>query len=138
MVDIRSEIKRGFLRQIAQSAIANSLTLGEAILAAQGAVYTPSFQQGRLLVSTSGSGQSASFEIAVNGKDFTQDTIFAMLEEFLDVLTATCTQYGYSDDANPVNTEIIRAAMCQSDSLRGIRSQMLDVSGLNYPATSLT
>ena len=62
-VAIPGTLKRAFLRQCAERAKAATLTLREVLVLVQGEIFTPNFQRGRILINTSGSGQSGSFEI---------------------------------------------------------------------------
>jgi len=133
MVYIQAVKKRGFLRQIAEGAKRSSLTLKESLLAAQAAVFTANFQKGRLLVSTSGSGQSGSFEIGVAGKEFTQDNVFGMLEEFLQVCDDTVNAGLAADTAIPADTDTLFAQMVADDRLQGIRERGLDVTLIGTP-----
>lgn len=134
MVYLQAVVKQGFLRQIAEGAKRSAATVRESLLAAQAAVYSPNFQRGRLLVSTSGSGQSGSFEIGVAGKDFTQVNVFALFEELIQVLEDTVA-YGLAADSGlPADTDALFQAMIGDDRLVGIRQQMLDVTSLNVPS----
>jgi hypothetical protein len=134
MVYIQAVKKRGFLRQIAEGAKRNAATLKESLIAAQAQVFSANFQRGRLLVSTSGSGQSGSFEIGVQGKEFTQDNVFALFEELIEVLDAVVSAGLAVDSAAPADTDALFAVMCQDDRLVGITSQMTDVTSLNVPS----
>lgn len=134
MVYIQAVVKRGFLRQLAEGAKKSASTLKETLVAAQAAVFSPNFQRGRLLVSTSGSGQSGSFEIGMTGKDFTQVNVFALFEEAIEVLDDTVA-FGLAVDSGvPADTDALLAAMSADDRLLGIREQMVDVTSLNVPS----
>jgi hypothetical protein len=125
--------KRGYLRQLVEGAKRSSSSVKETLLAAQGAVFLPSFKLGRIVVSNSGAGQSGSFQMAGGGNDWTQDNIFGLLEEFLmllDSLDATL----YPDDADPSHSDSIFQALCGDDSLNGVQSQMGDWTALNIPS----
>lgn len=135
-VPIAAIKKRGFLRQIAEGAKRSAATLKEALLAAQTGKFTANFQQGRLLVSTSGSGQSGSFEIGVQGKEWTQDNIFALTEQLLEILEFTVAQEIAIDGPDPGTIDALFAAMCANESLQGITEQLGDFSGLNWPASA--
>jgi hypothetical protein len=134
MVYIQAVKKRGFLRQLAEGAKRNASTLKEALLSAQGNVFSSNFQRGRLLVSTSGSGQSGSFEIATIGKEFTQDNVFAMLEEFLEILDFILAQGLAVDSAIAADTDNLFTVICQDDRLIGVRTAEVDVTSLNVPS----
>jgi hypothetical protein len=128
VVYLQSEIKRGFLRQIVEGSKKAGCTLRNSLLAFQAAIYTPNFQRGRILISTSGSGQSGSFEIGVSGKQFTQENVFALSEEFLATLDAIIAD-GAVDGTTAEALDALFTTM--SDSMRGVRSQMGDFSCLN-------
>jgi len=135
-VSIASIKKRGFLRQIAEGAKLTASTMREALLSAQASVFNSNLRNGRILVSTSGNGQSGSFEIWSPGKEFTQDNIFALTEQLLEVLD-TAVSSGFIDAADPAIIDSLFAVMCDDDRMRGVRQKMGDFSGLNFPATSL-
>ena len=132
-IEIQSVKKRGYLRQLVEGAKRTSATLKETLLAAQAAVYAPSFKMGRIVVSQSGSGQSGSFQMAGSGNDWTQDNIFGMLEEFLELLESLDAAT-YPDDADPAHTDALFVALCGDDSLAGISQQQSDWTGLNIPS----
>lgn len=130
--------KRAFLRQIAEGAKASSTPLKSALIAAQSAVFSPTFQKGRLVVSQSGSGQSGSFQVAVAGSEWTQDNIAGLTEELIGLLETVFWNGSLAstvvDDGNPVNTEAIRVAMFEDDLLAGETQQLGDWTGLNIPS----
>lgn len=130
-VYIQAVKKRGFLRQIAERAKKSALTLKETLLAVQGGQFSNTFQGGKILASTSGSGQSGSFEIWLQGKEWTPDNVFGLTEELIELCEQKLTD-GVADDV-----DTLFAAMMTDEALHGIRQQMGDFSGLNYPATSL-
>lgn len=132
-VRIPSINKRDFLDEIAQGAKLSSSTLEEAIRAVKIAVHTKTYQQGKIIVSTSGSGQSGSFEI---NSLWNPVTVKGMLQEFLEILRDVKAA-GAIDSADPDAIDTLYTTMCEDDRLRGIRRHMGDFSGLNFPATSL-
>ena len=83
-VPIMAVKKCALLRQIAAGAISVSSTLHDACVAAQSQIYSPTFSKGRIVISQSGSGQAGSF--AIGGTDWTQDNIFGVIEEFLQMM----------------------------------------------------
>ncbi len=133
MVYIQAVKKRGFLRQIAEGAKRAASTLKESLVAAQGAVFTANFQKGRLLVSTSGSGQSGSFEIGVQGKEFTQDNVFALFEELIQVCDDTVNAGLAADTGTPADTDELFTQMLADDRLEGITERGLDVTLIGTP-----
>lgn len=133
MVYIQVEIKQGFLRQIAEGAKSAQTTLKESLLASQAAVFSPNFQRGRLLVSTSGGGQSGSFEIGVQGKQFTQENVFALFEELLQIRDDTVNAGLAADTGEPADTDALFTQMIADDRLQGIRERGLDVTLIGTP-----
>jgi len=132
VVFLQSEIKRGFLRQIAAGAKATASLLGDALLGFQSAIYTPNFQRGKLLISTSGSGQSGSFEIGVAGKQFTQETIFGLSELLLQIHSETVSA-SVPDDGTPEATDALRDAMLQDVRLQSVRTAGGDFTLIGLP-----
>lgn len=140
MVYIQAAIKRGFLRQIYEQAKAATAYLGDALLAFQGSVFTPAFKTGRILVNTSGSGQSASFEVPQIGKQYSQDQIFALSEELLEIYSDAVAQLqaetpSFNPTASPANQQTVFDTMMADDRLQGVRTQMGDFTGLRIPVT---
>lgn len=134
MVYIQAVKKRGFLRQIAEGAKSAGSTLREALIGSQAQVFSANFQRGRLLVSTSGSGQSGSFEIGVQGKEFTQDNVFALIEEQIEILDEIVAAGLAVDSADKADIDALVNVMFQDDRLVGVRSEMTDVTSLNVPS----
>lgn len=139
-IRIQTVVKFYYLRQLAELAKKTAQTLRETILAAQKQVFTPSFQQGRLIVSNSGSGQSGSFQMADDKNTWTQPNIAGLLEEFIQQLDYTVAQ-GTPDaaDADLINALVsqMMTDITEGNSPQiGIREQMGDFSGLNFPANS--
>ncbi len=132
-IEIQSVKKRGYLDDIVQGAITNSSTVIESLRAAKKAVYLPSFKNGRIVVSQSGSGQSGSFQMSGSGNDWTQDNIAGMIMEFIE-LYQTLDPVAYPDLAMPASSNAIYAAMCADDSLGGITQQQGDWTTLNVPS----
>ena len=93
---------------MAEGAKLTASTLKEAVLGVQKAVYSPTFQKGRIVVSTSGSGQQGSFQMGGGGNDWTQDNIFGLTEEILQMLELT-NPVTLPDDADPAHTDALRA-----------------------------
>jgi hypothetical protein len=140
-VQIQSIKKCGFLRQIAEGAKLAASTLKEALLAAQKGHFVSTFARGRLVVSQSGSGQSGSFEVSMNGKEWTQDNVFGLIEELIQMLDA-CVARGVPDAADPdiINT-LFEALKDDINSgfypQSGVTEQMGDFSGLNFHGTAV-
>jgi hypothetical protein len=142
-VAIQSIKKCGFLRQMVQQAKTSASTLAETLLAAATGHFVPTFARGRLVVSQSGSGQSGSFEIGMTGKEWTQDNIFALIEELQQMLAARVadTDAGTPDSSDPTLLDALQAGLIADINAglfpqSGVTRQMIDVSGLNWPATA--
>jgi hypothetical protein len=135
-VQIQAIKKCGYLRQIAEGAKAIASTLKDAILAAQRSVYSPTFQKGRIVVSQSGSGQAGSFQMAGMGNDWTQDNIFGLLEEFLQMVEAADPVL-YPDDSDPAHTDALRAQIAGNimagNVPQGVRQTQGDFTLINIP-----
>ncbi len=134
MIRIQSEIKRAMLRQICEGAKATSSTVKQALIATQAAAADNSFKKGRIITSTSGNGQSASFAFfsPTGASGFTQDNVVGLTEEFVNILDDAVAG-GIIDDPNTVDATF--AAMVTDDRLVGIRQQMGDFTSLRFPVT---
>lgn len=127
-VAIPGILKRAFLRQVGEAAKAQTATLREALLSAQAYAMDESFKQGKILINTSGSGQSGSFEIGVTGKAWTQENVAALTEQLINALD-DCVSAGVATDAaDSATIDALVTAMGYDDRLRGIRSQRGDFS----------
>ena len=133
MIRIQSEIKCAILRQIVEGAKSSSSSVKSALVATQSAATDASFKKGRIAVSVSGNGQSASFLIGNNG--FTQDVFVGLTEELIWVLDFVVASSLGTDDGNPANSDALFTAMCADDRLVGIRQQHGDFTALRYPVT---
>lgn len=129
-VPISGPLKRAFLRQCAERAKAATLTLREVLVLVQGEIFTPNFQRGRILINTSGSGQSGSFEIGVTGKAWTQENVAALTEQLINILDDCVSASVATDAADEASINALVTAMGYDDRLRGIRSQAADFSGI--------
>jgi len=129
-VAIPGALKRAFLRQIAEGAKATAYTLREALVAVQGEIFGPSFRTGKILINTSGSGQSGSFEIGVTGKSWTQENVAALTEQLITVCD-DCVAAGVAVD-DTTATDALVTQMGYDDRIRGIRSQSVDFSGIRH------
>lgn len=134
MVYIQALKRRAFLRQIVEGAIAGATTVGASLLAFQTSITSDSFKRGRIIVSTSGGGQSASFELGVQGKEFTQDNVLAMSEQFFDILSDALTyNTALTDDGNETSSRAILAQMMADDRLQTVTRRAADFGMLNWP-----
>lgn len=88
MAAIQASIRRGFLRSLYNQAVANAASLQEALQGFQDGCFT-AVRTGRLIVNSSGTGHSSSFEIPGIVRGFTQDQVFGLSEDFLQIYTDT-------------------------------------------------
>lgn len=132
MIRIQSEIKRALLRQIVEGAKGGTVPIKSALISAQAAATDSSFKKGRVLISTSGNGQSASFQISSSG--FSQETFVGLTEEFINVLDDAIAA-GATDTGEATDSDALFTTMCQDDRLVGIRTQMGDFTSLRFPVT---
>jgi hypothetical protein len=134
VVRIQSEIKRGFLRQIYNNVASTAIYFEDALLAFQSQIFTPNFQRGRIIVSTSGGGQQGSFLVPSIGVQFTQDQVFAMAEEFCQIYTDTVAALqaetpGFNPKAEDDTSENqVFVAMLLDDRLQGVYREYGDFS----------
>jgi hypothetical protein len=134
VAQIQAEIKRAILRQIAEGAKKTASTFKDALLGFQSAITDqPSFRRGKILVSTSGSGQSSSFQINAVGSQLSTENWVAMSEEFFDILDDTLGSFALTDDGSPGATDTILTAMKQDARLYGVTAAGLDVTLIGMP-----
>ena len=67
------------------------------------------------------------------GQEWTQDNIFGVLEEFLELLESL-DPAAYPDDGQTASSDTLFQQMCADDSLAGVRTQSGDWTGLNVPS----
>jgi len=127
-VRIQAALKCGFLRQIAEQAKAQTLTLREALTAAQSGHFVQTFQRGRLVVSTSGSGQSGSFEIGMPGNQWSQSNVFGLVEELLQMVELADPTL-YPDDADPAHTDALRALIAENVMMGNVPTGVTSIGG---------
>ena len=133
-VFISAQKKKFFLRQIVEGAVASSSKISAALLSFQSQVNSPSFQKGRVMVGTSGNGQSASFQMDIGHGEITQANVAAMSEEFFEIYEFQLSQNpALVDDGQEASTRAIFAAMRQDDRLYGVTRRGSDFTLLNFP-----
>lgn len=136
MVDLQSEIKRGFLRSLYRSTLDTSQTLGSVLNAFQSQGFT-ALKTGRLMTSTSGGGYSVSFDAPGIGRQFTQDVIFALSEMLLSVYDSAVAIL-FADDSNfdaddsDNNLEIFNQMMAM-DAMQGVSQWINDYTLTRWP-----
>ena len=132
-VPIMSVKRRGFLRQMAEKAKQSTSTLKETLVAAQSGHFVSTFQRGRLVVSQSGSGQSGSFEMTFSGKEWTQDNVFGLVEELIELLEFTLSGQSMTDDGTTAATDALMTAMMQDQSMQSSSVQYGDFTLIGVP-----
>ena len=134
MAQIRAVEARGLLDILAAEAKSKSSDLIDYIRAARNAIANNSFRQGRLYVSTSGSGQSHSFLIPSQLTcDFTPTRIFAQFQEFVEIYNDLFAA-GVITDATDADTDA--ALMAQDDRLFTVTERSLDLTAIRLPAVN--
>ena len=132
MAQIKAINARGLLDDLAQSAKNTSTDLIDVIRAAKAAVQNNSFKSGRIYVSSSGSGQSHSFQIPQTyTADFSVVQIAAQYQEFVEIYNDN-VGYGLITDASAVDADL--AVMLADDRLQTVTDRRLDITGLRYPS----
>jgi len=122
------------LRQLAEGAKKTASTFYSTLLAFQSAITDqPSFRKGKILVSTSGSGQSSSFQMSAMGQQLIPENWLAMTEEFFDILADTLGSFALTDDGTSSATTNIFNAMLQDSRLYGVTATSLDVTLIGMP-----
>jgi hypothetical protein len=133
-VFIGAQKKLFYLQQIIDGAVASRSKVIEALQSFQSQLNTASFQKGRILISTSGNGQSAGFEMNLSGREVTPDNVAAMSVEFRQILRSTlCNNPSLADDGTPANTQAIGEAMECDDRLYGCTRRGSDFTLLGFP-----
>jgi hypothetical protein len=146
-IQIQSVKKRAVLRQLCQGAIKTGTSLQQTLVNFQAAIFSPTFQKGRIVVHQSGSGQSGSFQMGSNDAEWTQDNLFGLTEEFLSLYDTIQNNYWNTgtytlpngqplpaDDGTQDSINAWMQAMFLDDSLQGQTEQMGDWTGLNVPS----
>lgn len=140
MAYIQAEIKRGFLRCIHYESRPTATTLLEALEAYQRQCFQ-SVKGGRITVSTSGGGYSASFNAPQSSQQITQEQVSALAEEFIK-LHETAVSYLKASDNTVTDAQIkdgdkdeeIFKLMVADDSLQTIRSCQNDYTLGRFPS----
>jgi len=131
VAQIKAINARGLLDDLAQEAKAGTVNLIDVIRAAKKAVQTASFCSGRIYVSSSGSGQSHSFQIPQTyTADFSTVQIAAQYQEFVEIYNDN-VGYGLITDAT--NADAVLAVMLADDRLQTVTERRLDITGLRFP-----
>jgi len=131
MAQIKAINARGLLDDLAQQAKAGAIDLIDVIRAAKTAVQTNSFRAGRIYVSSSGSGQSHSFQIPqIYTADFSVVQIAAQYQEFVEIYNDN-VGWGLITDASDVDSDL--RVMLNDDRLQTVTTRRLDITGIRFP-----
>lgn len=131
MAQIKAINARGLLDDLAQQAKKSAVDLIDVIRAAKAAVQGNSFRQGRIYVSSSGSGQSHSFQIPqIYTADFSTVQVAAQYQEFVEIYN-DCVGWGLISDST--NADAVLAVMLADDRLQTVTDRRLDITGLRFP-----
>lgn len=137
VAQIRAIQARGLLNYLARQAQAKSLSLIDALNSAQDEQLTPAFRSGRVFTSTSGNGQSASFQIPqLYTADYTPTKIAEQLQEFIEIYN-DCLSFGLfvaTDDLTTVQLP----AMLADDRLQTVDCRRLDITNIRFPVVGNT
>ena len=131
MAQIKAINARGLLDDLAEQAKATAVDLIDVIRAAKKAVQSNSFRAGRIYVSSSGSGQSHSFQIPQTyTADFSTVQIAAQYQEFVEIYNHNV---GYGLIPTPTDADAVLAVMLADDRLQTVTERRLDITGLRFP-----
>ena len=134
MAQIKAINARSLLDDLAQEAKSASVGLIDVIRAAKKAIQTNSFRQGRIYLSTSGSGQSHSFLIpSTYTSEFTPVMVAAQFQEFVEIYN-DCVAGGIITDALATDENCL--TMLADDRLQTVDSRRLDITAIRFPMTS--
>jgi hypothetical protein len=132
---IKAGIRRGFLDEIGETGLVAALTLLESLRQFKSGVFSESFKSGRVYLSTSGSGQAASF-ISVPGFLLgSQGEVFNMAQEFVELYTLVCSDNPTVADDAGAGSRTLLAAMLADNSLAGVSVAANDWTMLGFPWT---
>ena len=137
MVQVPSELKRLFLQSIFDQ-LGGGISLLDALKAFSLAQFTQ-LQSGRLIVSTAGGGYSTTLKMPGSGR-FEQDQVGAMAQQFREIYSDVISNALVAIPPVTLNTDgtddaTILASMLADDRMQGVRTSMIDVTGLRYPVT---
>lgn len=125
------------LALIVAQAIQNSIRIYDALIANAQAVYSPSFQTGKVLSSTSGNGQAAAMEPGVSARtEWNPVNALGLDWVFISILQDTLTNNPtLADDASASSSQAILALMQNDDRMQPVTRRGIDVTLLNFPQT---
>ena len=131
MAQIKAINARGLLDDLAQQAKDSATDLIDVIRAAKKAIQSNSFRQGRIYVSTSGSGQSHSFLIpSTYTAEFTPVMVAAQFQEFVEIYNDNFAA-GLITDSTDTDADL--RVMLADDRLQTTTARRLDITGIRFP-----
>jgi hypothetical protein len=138
VVYVQAIKKKAILRQIVAGAAPSGIPVVDALMGFQTSIASSNLLKGRILISTSGSGQSGSFEIGLPGKEFTQDNIFALSEQLIEIYefalaSSSANGSPLTDDGTAANSAAIMAVMREDDRLQSVNRKGADMTLLGFP-----
>lgn len=135
--NIRPIVRCGILRQLIEcGAIPAKAGVRDTLLAYQGNVTSESFKRGRLLISTSGNGQSASHQMSTPGFEFGPVEVQALSEQLIRIFEdAVANDSTLSDDGDQTHSRAILTAMLSDDRMQSINRRGMDSTLLGFPQT---
>jgi hypothetical protein len=133
MVKLSAEIKRGFLNALYIQSKAASTPLQDAL---EQLLLTgfDAVKSGRLVVSHAGSGKVVTFQMPPIGKQFTQEAVFELSQELLEVYADACVTLGISSDEeeDTANDPNVFATMLNDDRLQSVTDVYRDFTSLGW------
>jgi hypothetical protein len=131
VVVLSAEIKRGFLNSLARKTADTSTALADALTAFQDQSFS-AVKSGRLIVTHSGAGKSVTFQLPEIGRMFSQEQVFALTQEFLEVYSDAKITLSAQGNSSPDDPSIL-AVMLADIRLADIDCHAPDFTGLGWP-----
>lgn len=126
---------RGLLRQIGRQATIGAMDLKEALEAAYDALVNSNFRAGRIFMSTSGNGQSASFIIPQQyTAAFAPDRLAQQFQEYIEIYDDSVAN-GLITDSTAIESDI--AVMLADDRLQTVSARRIDITGIRFPGGAI-
>lgn len=131
MAQLVAILARGILDDIYRGSKTSASDLIDAIVAAKTALLTNTFKSGRVFVTTSGSGQSASFLIpSLFTAEYTPVEVAKQLQEFIEIYNDAVSNSLITDQTN---NDQDYAVMLMDDRLQTVEFRRLDITGIRFP-----
>lgn len=131
MAQIPALAAQGLLLTLAREAKKSAVTLDEAIYKLQDQLNTPSFRLGRVLASTSGNGQSASWQQAqMYSAAHTPERMALQIQEYVLIFRDCYTAGFITDESDPETDAWAMIEKDPGDRLQRVTTMRQDVTGL--------